>query len=156
DLDAHLDRLYAGAAALSLHVMPRVGLRSTVDATLAEARHAPESRIRIVATRGAGRLGARLDELAAGRTIVIVEPLPPQPTEVALAIVDWPLPRRARCGVKALAYLDHVLARELAAAAGADEAVRLDADGHVAECATSNVFVVAGDHVITPPAEHGV
>ncbi|MGE5187285.1 MAG: aminotransferase class IV, partial [Acidobacteriota bacterium] len=86
-----------------------------------------------------------------GRAIVIVEPLPAQPRELALAVVDWPLPRRRGPARKTLAYLDHVLARELAAAAGADEAVRLDADGRVAECATSNLFAVISGEVVTPP-----
>ncbi len=87
---------------------------------------------------------------------MIVEPLPPQPRELALAIVDWPLPRRHGPATKTLAYLDHAIARELAAAAGADEAVRCDADGLVAECATANIFVVAGGAVATPPLDAGV
>ena len=48
-----------------------------------------------------------------------------------------------------------ILARELAAAAGADEAVRLDEAGNVVECASSNLFAVVGDMVVTPPADTG-
>src|SRR5205823_3886764 len=90
-----------------------------------------------------------------GRAIVIVEPLPDLVDEVALAVVDWPLPRRAGRGHKTLAYLDHVLARELARAAGADEAVRLDADGQCIEGATCNLFVVSAGAVATPPTDTG-
>ena len=86
---------------------------------------------------------------------MIVEPLPAQPTEVALAIVDWPLARRTGAGHKTLAYLDHAIARELAAAAGADEAVRLGPDGDVVECATANVFVVREGRVATPTTDAG-
>jgi branched-subunit amino acid aminotransferase/4-amino-4-deoxychorismate lyase len=86
---------------------------------------------------------------------VIVEPLPPQPSELALAVVDWPMAWREQRGHKTLAYLDHVIARELACAAGADEGIRLDDDGCVVECATSNVFVVADGTVSTPSVEHG-
>jgi branched-subunit amino acid aminotransferase/4-amino-4-deoxychorismate lyase len=96
-----------------------------------------------------------LAELPAGAAIVIVEPLTQQPEEVALAVVDWPLPRRDGRGHKTLAYLDHVIARELARARGADEALRLDAGGHAVEGATCNVFVVAGDTVMTPPTDSG-
>ena len=56
---------------------------------------------------------------------------------------------------KTLAYLDHVIARELAAGAGADEAVRLDANGDVIEGSSSNVFVVEGGRVVTPAVDRG-
>jgi branched-chain amino acid aminotransferase len=161
DLDAHLDRLYASAARLSLAAMARDELAAAVEHTVAEARRAGaageagEHRIRIVLTRGPGSIGTRFAALGRGRAIVIVEPLPDQPREVALAIVDWPLARRAGPGHKTLAYLDHAIARELAAAAGADEAVRLGPDGDVVECATANLFVVSGGRVATPGTEAG-
>ena len=155
DLDAHLDRLYASAHALSLRARPRAALASDVLAAVAAAGTGSDHRIRIVVTRGPGALTARLAELGPGRAIVVVEPLPPLPRTLALATVDWPLPRRPAPAHKLLAYADHVLARELAAAAGADEAVRLDADGDVAEGATSNLFLVAGGALVTPPLAGG-
>ena len=155
DLDAHLDRLYATARALALRTIDRGALAASVRATIAAAG-AGDHRVRVVITRGAGPIGARFAELPRGRAIVIVEPLPELPSELALAIVDWPLPRRTGPGTKTLAYLDHAIARELAAAAGADEAIRLDAGGFVAECATANLFVVAGGAVATPPLDAGV
>jgi len=155
DLDAHLVRLYSSAAALKIKAMHRERLAEAVERTLANSGPG-EHRIRVVLTRGPGALLARPDALGPGRAIVIVEPLPAQPTELALAIVDWPLPKRTGPAHKTLAYLDHVLARELAANAGADEAVRLGADGDVVECATANVFVVVKGVVATPPVEIGI
>jgi branched-chain amino acid aminotransferase len=149
DLDAHLDRLYASAVWLGLKTMERDRLAEAVTRTLANAGPG-EQRVRIVLTRGPGPLLARPEALGPGRAIVIVEPLPAQPTEVSLALVDWPLPRRIGPGHKTLAYLDHIIARDLAAAAGADEAVRLGADGEVLEGATSNLFAVLGGVVVTP------
>jgi branched-chain amino acid aminotransferase len=149
DLDVHLDRLYSGASWLGLKVIDRERLREAALRTLANAGPG-EQRIRLVLTRGPGPLLARPATLGPGKAIVIVEPLPAQATEVTLAIVDWPLPRRVHPAHKTLAYLDHVIARELAAAVGADEAVRLGAEGEVLECATSNVFAVHGGAVITP------
>ena len=157
-LDEHLDRLEASARALALRLPARGELAAWIRATAGAARErggaAPgELRVRVVVTRGPGTLAARLAELGSGRTIVIAEPLPPQPRELALATVDLPLPRRRSPAHKTLAYLDHVLARELAAAAGADEALRLDEHGNAVECATSNLFVVRAGAVATPPAE---
>jgi branched-chain amino acid aminotransferase len=155
DLDAHLDRLFASAAALGLRTLERDRVAEAVRHTVASAGSG-EHRVRVIVTRGPGALVARAATLGPGHTIVIVEPLPAQPSELSLAVVDFPLPRRRGPAHKALAYLDHILARELAAAAGADEAVRLGPDGDVAECATSNVFVVAGGAVATPSVEIGI
>ncbi|HEY5922399.1 MAG TPA: aminotransferase class IV [Kofleriaceae bacterium] len=155
DLEAHLARLYSSAGVLAIKAMPPDRLAEATVRTLANSGPG-EKRVRVVLTRGPGPLLARPDALGPGRAIVIVEPLPAQPTELSLAIVDWPLPRRAGAGHKTLAYLDHIFARELAANAGADEAVRLGPDGDVVECATANLFIVAAGEVITPPVELGV
>src|SRR5262245_30390769 len=120
DLDAHLTRLYASANALGIRALDRERVADAVRRTLI-ASGPGEHRIRVVLTRGPGAMLARPATLGPGRAIVIVEPLPAQPAELALALVDWPLPRRAGGGHKTLAYLDHILARELAAAEGADE-----------------------------------
>ncbi|MDQ3369245.1 MAG: aminotransferase class IV [Myxococcota bacterium] len=154
DLEAHLDRLYETARFLVLRTLERTKLNDAVYRTLGAAGPG-EHRIRIVVTRGEGPFGARLSELGPGRAIVIVEPLPELPTDITLAVVDWPMARRDQRGHKTLSYVDHLIARELARAASADEAVRLDDDGNVVECATSNLFVVAGDAVSTPPVDRG-
>lgn len=149
DLDAHLDRLYASAAWLGIKAMDRRGLADATRRTLANSGPG-EHRVRIILTRGPGALFARPEKLGPGRAIVIVEPLPAQPSAVSLATVDWPLPRRVGPGHKTLAYLDHIIARELAAALGADEALRLGPEGEVVECATANVFCVVKGAVLTP------
>jgi branched-chain amino acid aminotransferase len=152
DLEAHLDRLYTSAGVLELRALPREQLADAVTRTIAAAGGG-DRRIRMILTRGPGALTARPSELGPGRAIVIVEPMPPAPSSISLAIVDWPLPRTP--GHKRLAYLDHLLARELGRQAGADEALRLDAGGEVAECATANLFAVIGGEILTPPLATG-
>lgn len=149
DLDGHFDRLYAAAEWLGLKTMARERLVEAAMRTL-ESSGPGEHRVRVVLTRGPGPLLARPAALGPGKAIIIVEPLPAQPAEVSLAVVDWPLPRRTEPGHKTLAYLDHIIARELAAAVGADEAVRLGGEGEVLECATSNLFAVVQGTVVTP------
>lgn len=150
DLDSHLDRLYSAANTLGIKTLDRERLVEAVRRTHANSGPG-EKRVRIVITRGAGPLLARVEALGPGRTIVIIEPLPAQPPEISLATVDWPLPRRQTPGIKTLAYLEHIIARDLAIAAGADEALRLGPEGEVLECATSNIFAVLSGNVITPP-----
>lgn len=163
DLAAHLDRLYATAHWLQLQLLDRTQLEEAVYRTIAAARtHVPipppithpEWRIRIVVTRGPGGLAQPFADLGRGRAIVIVEPLPPPPEELSLAVVDWPIASVTH-GHKTLAFLDPLIARELARAAGADEAVRLDAGGRLVEGSTCNLFVVERGTVATPRLESG-
>jgi branched-chain amino acid aminotransferase len=53
----------------------------------------------------------------------------------------------------AASYLGPMLAKRLALAAGFDEVVLLDGNGHVAEAPTANVFVVKDGALFTPPLE---
>ncbi|HEY1547944.1 MAG TPA: aminotransferase class IV [Kofleriaceae bacterium] len=152
DANAHLDRLYASALQLELRVMPRAALAAAIATTVAAAGQG-EHRVRVIVTRGPGALSARLGELGPGRAIVIVEPLPAQPSELSVVTIDRPV---IAGGHKTLAYLDHIVAREVAAIAGADEAIRLDRDGNVVEGATSNLFAVHAGAVVTPPLAGGV
>ena len=55
-----------------------------------------------------------------------------------------------RCDIKSVSLLANVLLRQEAAAAGAAEAI-LVREGLVTEGAASNVFVVSGGHIRTPP-----
>lgn len=156
DLAAHLDRMFETIGVLAIKSLPREAIGAAVEAAVAAAGEG-EHRVRIVVTRGPGGLAMPLAELPPGHTIIIVEPLVlAAPAGVSLAVVDWALPPRPGRGHKTLAYLDHVIARELARAAGADEGVRLDASGAVVEGATSNVFVVTGNVVATSMIEGGV
>jgi branched-chain amino acid aminotransferase len=152
DLGPHLDRLAVSARALKLNHRHRTTIAEWVEDCL-RAAGAGEHRLRIVVTRGPGPLSARLGELH-GRTIVIAEPLPPRPATLTAITLEAPPPRPGSAH-KTLAYLEHLLQREHAAVAGADEAIGVDRIGHVVEGATSNVFAILGDEVITPPADRG-
>jgi branched-chain amino acid aminotransferase len=136
-----------------MQTIDQAALREAVYRTIVVVQPG-EFRIRIVLTRGPGSIATPFAELGRGRAIVIVEPLPELPEELSLAIVDWPMAAHG-AGHKTLAYLDPLIARELARAAGADEAVRLDAKGHVVEGATCNLFVVDGGSVATPRLDEG-
>jgi len=154
DLDAHLDRMLTTCGALALRVPERAQLAAEVAHAI-EAAGPGDHRVRIVVTRGPGGLDRRFAELGPGHRIVIVEPLPALPAELRAAIVDLPLAVRRGHGHKLLAYVEHLVARELARTAGADEAIRLDATGAIVEGATSNVFLVRAGVVLTPPVDAG-
>jgi branched-chain amino acid aminotransferase len=68
-------------------------------------------------------------------------------------IEDTMIPGRAKiCG----AYVNSVLAADEARRNGHDEAIFLTQDGHVAEGATCNLFMVRGGKLITPPVTDNI
>jgi len=115
-------------------------------------------------SRGPGKLD--LDPASAHdpKLIVIVGPLnPPTPemyrrgVDVAIVSVARNSPRAIDPAVKSGNYLNNVLALgEARRRSGAYEAILCAADGSVAEGASSNVFVVSGGVVLTPPTEIGI
>jgi len=159
----HLDRLERSATRIGLRVPPRAEIERAVADTI-EAAANPESRVRVILTRGVGKLD--LDPAAANDTqlIVIVFPLGAPTPEmyekgVAVAIVSVTRnhPRAIDPAVKSGNYLNNVLALgEARRRSGAYEAILCGGDGSVAEGASSNVFAVIGGQVRTPPPEAGI
>lgn len=147
DLDAHLDRLEESARFLRLPI-DRAALVSAVELALRSAEG--DQRVRVIVTRGPGASSVPMASAGPGHAIVIAEPIGALPETMSLAVVDWPLPKRAGRGHKTLAYLEHLIAKEIAREKGADDAVRLDGDGRVAEGGTCNVFAVIGGVVFAP------
>lgn len=160
-LEAHLDRLYRGAAAIRLQVpLVKDALAAAVHET--QAANGPDvGYVRIIVTRGVGALGIS----PAGcrpSLIIIVDKIRLYPEEcytegVSLATASV---RRvpADCWdvrIKSLNYLNNVLAKMQAQDAGCQEAVICNLQGRVAECAGDNIFIVRDGTVITPPVIEG-
>lgn len=163
-LDDHLDRLARSAERLYLRLPPRNEIERAVRDTLAAADN-PESRVRIMVTRGDGTVD--LDPAAASqpRLVVIVQPLggpPPElyekGAEVEIVSVTRNLPRAIDPAVKSGNYLNNVLAMGEARRRrpSVHEAILCSANGSVAEGATSNVFAVVAGQVRTPAVDVGI
>jgi branched-chain amino acid aminotransferase len=162
-LDEHLERLDRSADGIGMKMPERQAIRKAVEDTL-RAGGNPESYIRIIVTRGAGDIG--LDPALADKTrlIVIVRPTTgPDPklvengVDVALVDVCRNSPRAIDPSVKSGNYLNNVLALgEAKRKFGAYEAVMCDGQGRLAECSTSNIFLVQGGVVRTPALEIGI
>ena len=63
---------------------------------------------------------------------------------------------RVRAQLKAMTVMQSYLAQRAAAAAGADDAILVDDEGRIVEGATSNMFLVRGGGLVTPPAEGAI
>src|SRR5712671_3477197 len=159
----HLARLERSAARIALRPPPREAIEAAIRETVAAAGNA-ESRVRVILTRGAGKLD--LDPAASDDTqlVVIVFPLG-APTAamvadgvaVAIVSIERNSPQAIDPAVKSGNYLNNVLALgEARRRFGAYEALLCAADGSVAEGASSNIFMVAGGRVATPSSEVGI
>jgi branched-chain amino acid aminotransferase len=162
DLEPHLDRLERSAASIALE-LPERDLITRAVAEILRAAGNPESYLRIIVTRGGGDIN--LDPAAATgpSLILIARPLALLAEEsyrhgVSLRIVGV---RRVSAravdpAVKSGNYLNSILALHEARKAGAYEAIMCDAQGRVAEGASSNLFVVRGQEIITPANHIGL
>ncbi|MEW6332213.1 MAG: branched-chain-amino-acid transaminase [Pseudomonadota bacterium] len=161
-LAAHLDRLERSATAIRL-MLPyeRHALSAAVDATIA-ACGMSEGYLRLVVTRGAGRLG--LDPVScrqpnvfiiADELALVSEPVRAQGARVIIAATRRIAADALDPRIKSLNYLNHILARLEASQAGVDEAILLNAQGRVAEGTADNVFVVRDGVLLTPPVGDG-
>jgi branched-subunit amino acid aminotransferase/4-amino-4-deoxychorismate lyase len=63
---------------------------------------------------------------------------------------------RIRAELKAMTVMQSYLAQRAANAAGVDDAILVDDEGRMFEGATSNLFLVRGGGLVTPPAEGAI
>ncbi len=157
-LDAHLARLARGAERTGIPLPS--GLRDAVLKTL-HSNDLGEAAIRLTLSRGPAGHGLEPAGEAVPATVLItVRPYRADPAlyELGLRAVTAAGrldARRATAGLKQTGYLEAILALRQARAAGADEALFLDTDGHVAEASASNVFALIGGALWTPPLSCG-
>lgn len=163
-LDDHLQRLQESANAILLKLpMP---LKEIEAATLETIRlnNLKDAYIRLVVTRGVGDLGLDMRKCRQGATLFIVadkiELYPEEFYEKGLTLVTSTIRQKGldqvTPGVKSLNYLANILARAEATAAGAQEAILLNATGHVSECTGDNIFYIKDGKIFTPPTSAGI
>lgn len=160
-IDQHLDRLEVGARRLAIVLPPLYELRAMLLGAAAEcvAGGALDCALRLTLSRGVGLGGFAPSSGTTPTVVVVASRLPPAVSAAGLTAVVVAGRRNefaATSGIKTLAYTESVVALLDARAAGADEAILLDTAGHLSEASASNLFIVHGRAVVTPPAECGV
>jgi branched-chain amino acid aminotransferase len=150
----HLERLAHSAGGLGLTVPDTAVVKEAADAVLT-ANGLTEARLRITVTGGPSPLGS--ERGAAEPTVVIsAMPLAPVPETVAVATVEWPRNERgALAGLKTISYAENVRALAVAASKGAAEAIFANTRGELCEGTGTNVFLVSGNRLLTPPPDSG-
>jgi len=150
----HLDRLNRSAAALGLPEPDHGEIREAIDAVL-DRRDFPRGKLRITYTGGRGPLGS---EAPYGPPTLIIMLAPAKAAAQSTSIVTAPWTRNehgALAGVKSTSYAENVRGLQYAASCDASEAIFLNTAGHLCEGTGTNIFLVFGDKVITPPLSSG-
>lgn len=163
ELEEHLARLERSAALVFIELsVSRAVLRGEI-ATALSASGNPESYVRVMLTRGEGALGLDPALAERPRRVIIVQPLLQPPAEQytrGIAAVSYRTDRvldaTTAQGAKVGNYLISVLGLRQAKQSGASEALIVDGRGRILEGGSSNVFVVDGVGLRTPPLEAGI
>ncbi len=160
-LSAHVERLRRGLAAL---IIPEPAALSEVKDGIrtVAARNdcgAGDASARITVSRGAGPRGLKPPSEARPTLVISVEPQLPLPAAPLRLI----LTRRRRLAASSFAefkatggYLENMLARADAAAAGADDGLLCNEFGRLVSASAANLFVLDAEGALrTPSATEG-
>jgi branched-chain amino acid aminotransferase len=157
-LQPHLDRLDASCRYLQL-AQPYTDEQLTEMVTGLIARNGLHSGIvRIVVSRGEGYPVSDPRRAPVPKIVITMqsEPYakrdPAQGVRLAIASTRRTPPICMEPRVKSNNYLNHIVAKLEAVAAGADDAILLDIDGNVAELPFANIFALRGNVLSTPPS----
>ncbi len=162
-LDEHLDRIYDSATAISLKIpITKAEMAEAIKQTM-KANNLTDSYIRLVVTRGVGKLGLDPNKCATPQIIIIADTIELYSKalyERGLDIVTVTTIRNHFSAldpkIKSLNYLNNILAKIESIQAGAGEALMLNKDGYVAECAGDNIFIFKDNILRTPPSSAGI
>ena len=153
-LGRHLDRLERSARGLGLPAPDREQVTRACAEVLA-ANPVPLGRLRITYTGGLAPLGS--DRGDSGPTLVVaVGETARRPDTAAIVTVPWTRNEHsAVAGLKSTSYAENVVALARAHEYGASEAIFGNTAGRLCEGTGSNIFVVLGGRLLTPPLTSG-
>lgn len=158
----HLARLRAGAAVIGLPLPWSDGELATAIARTRAANAVREAAVRLSVSRGVPATRGLLPDPDPAPSLVIqAQSFAGYPKALYARGMQVIISRIRRnehsplANVKALCYLDNVLARREAAEHGADEALLLNTAGYLACASAANLFLVVGDTLVTPPLSAG-
>ena len=165
EIDLHLARLREGLRVLAVPMTWSDGEMAAAISSIVEANAPDDAAVRVTVSRGAptgrGLLPSGWRELAptvviqAWPHVPIAEPVLARGVRAVIASGRRD-PAFPLATVKTTSRADHVHAKLEAELAGADDAITLTLDGHVAEATTANVGIVVGRRILTPPLAAGI
>jgi branched-chain amino acid aminotransferase len=154
-LTRHLNRLAVSAAGLGLPEPDLDQIRAGAMAVIAASPGLPLARLRITYTGGIAPLGSERAASPANAIVALAEQRPAADS-VDVVTVPWPRNERgALAGLKTTSYAENVRALAYAADHGGSEAIFANTVGSLCEGTGTNVFLVIGGRLMTPPLSAG-
>jgi branched-chain amino acid aminotransferase len=164
----HMERLRKSAAMINLTVpftddelMDRIG--QTADVFLKGVPAGTEMYIRMLLTRGTGSISYELNSCPEPTLVIIIKPQMDPPAEAydrGVKVILVPVVRNHPFSINPLIksnnLLNNALASQEAYRHGGFEAIMRNYRGEISECSQSNLFIVKGGEVSTPPLEAGL
>jgi branched-chain amino acid aminotransferase len=166
-LDSHLTRLRCSAESIGLThsiLTTEKGKQSlkTACAETLEANRLKDARLRLTVSAGEGDMTPDLNKCSSPTVLVTARdlvPLPPKKYDTGFRAVLSSLRRNSQSPLsrlKSTCYMENILARMAARAAGCDEAILLNEQDYLAEGSTTNIFLASNKRLVTPSLESGV
>lgn len=156
ELDAHVERFYQSAQFLRIPVPIRPEELRSIIIDVVRRNQLRNAHIRPMLTRGTGLPALNQWAECQPHLFVLAYPHPAptyRPIRCLVSTVRRKAPLSIDARVKSLNYLDSVLAKVQAQAAGYDDAIMLDDRGLVAEGTGANLFLVVRGQLATPTLE---
>lgn len=150
-LTRHLRRLATSAARLGLPMPDDALLRAAIEETTT-----PETgRVRVTITGGDGPPGSDRGD-GPPTVVVVASQAKAWDGDAEVCVVPWARNERsAIAGAKTTSYAENVVALAYAHERGCSEAIFANTRDELCEGTGSNVFVVVGGQVLTPPLSSG-
>tara|TARA_B100000683_G_scaffold167776_1_gene161732 strand:- start:1292 stop:2209 length:918 start_codon:yes stop_codon:yes gene_type:complete len=164
-LDRHLDRLFAGAAAIALDIgLDRDGIEAALRATVERNDMHDSVHIRLMITRGDKKTPSQhpSNNIGGPNIVIIAEHKAADPDvrdrgiSLFTATVRRPAPDTLDQKLNCHSKLHEVIALIQATSAGADEALMLDPTGAVATCNATNFFIINRDGLHTATGQYNL
>ena len=159
-LESHVARLIKSADRLGIAVDTAI-LKKAVTNTL-ETNGLRDARVRLTVSIGEGSLVPDLYSCSEPSVLVVAAKYTPYADEVyqrGFRVIVSSIRRNSQSPVPAMKtanYVEGLLARQEAKAAGVDDALFFNDKGQLAEASTSNIFLVSKDILKTPPLQSGI
>ncbi|HEX5137120.1 MAG TPA: aminotransferase class IV [Planctomycetota bacterium] len=162
-LEEHLERMRRSAAMIYFEMpWPDAEIRTRL-LDLRAALRSQECYFRIIATRGPGPISLLPDGCTEPGLYLIGTELPRFPERLYTEGCRVAIVRRLRNDPRALDpraktgnYLNNMLGLVEAKRQGAEDALFLNAEGHLTEATTANAWIVEKGRVVTPPIGEGL
>jgi len=162
-LPQHLVRLQRSAKLIGLEVpIPEKDWPSLLSDAISR-NSLRDAYLRITVSRGTGEIGLDPGLCPKPTVVVIAKPFqayPPHLYKEGVSLITTSVRRNLATAlspqIKSLNFLNNILAKQEAVKAGAFDGVMLNAEGHLTECTTSNIFFVQHGTLCTPSVACGI